>query len=47
MYSSEYTIKISSSGIVKGYLKNNVIHWDDIPYAKPPIGDLRWRLQKN
>ena len=32
----------SNSGIVSGYIKNNVIHWDDIPYAKPPIGNLRW-----
>ena len=45
LYSSEYTIE-SSSGIVKGYLKNNVIHWDDIPYAKPPVGDLRWRAPR-
>ena len=32
----------SSSGKASGYIKNNVVHWDDIPYAKPPIGDLRW-----
>ena len=24
-------------------MKNKVISWDDIPYAKPPIGELRWR----
>ena len=33
----------TSSGIVSGYIKNNVTHWDDIPYAKPPVGDLRWK----
>jgi para-nitrobenzyl esterase len=33
----------TSSGISHGYFKNNVISWDDIPYAKPPIGDLRWK----
>ena len=33
----------SSSGVIVGYEKNKVISWDDIPYAKPPIGELRWR----
>ena len=26
-----------------GYIKKNVIIWNDIPYAKPPIGKLRWK----
>ena len=38
---SEYKIQ-TASGISHGYVKNGVINWDDIPYAKPPIGDLRW-----
>ena len=33
----------TTSGISHGYFKNNVISWDDIPYAKPPIGYLRWK----
>lgn len=33
----------TSSGIVEGYKKGRVIYWDDIPYAKPPIGQLRWK----
>ena len=37
---NDYDIK-TSSGIVVGKIKNNVIYWDDIPYAKPPVGDLR------
>ena len=28
-----------------GLLKNKVVNWDDIPYAQPPVGDLRWWLQ--
>ena len=36
----------TASGISHGYVKNNVVNWDDIPYAKPPIGDLRWRAPK-
>ena len=42
IFGSEYKVQ-TSSGITNGYIKNNVVNWDDIPYAKPPIGDLRWR----
>jgi para-nitrobenzyl esterase len=37
----------TSSGIVKGYIKNKVINYDDIPYAKPPIGRLRWKAPRH
>jgi para-nitrobenzyl esterase len=33
----------TSSGTSKGFLMNGVVNWDDIPYAQPPVGDLRWR----
>ena len=36
----------TSSGKVQGYLENKVINYDDIPYAKPPIGDLRWKAPR-
>ena len=36
----------TSSGISIGYKSNNVMHWDDIPYAKPPIGELRWKAPR-
>jgi para-nitrobenzyl esterase len=36
----------TSSGISIGYSSNNVMHWDDIPYAKPPIGELRWKAPR-
>ena len=39
---ANYIIK-TSSGVSEGYLKNSIINWDDIPYAEPPIGDLRWK----
>ena len=42
---SEHKIQ-TASGISYGYVKNNVVNWDDIPYAEPPIADLRWRAPK-
>ena len=39
---SEYKIQ-TTSGISYGYIQKSVLNWDDIPYAQPPIGDLRWR----
>ncbi len=41
--SSDKSQIVTSSGIIEGIIKKNVILWDDIPYAKAPIGDLRWR----
>ena len=37
---------ITSSGITEGYLKNKIIKWDDIPYAEPPINELRWKAPR-
>ena len=41
LISDNYIVK-TSSGITKGYVSNNVINWDDIPYAKPPVNELRY-----
>ena len=37
---------VTSSGITEGYSKNNVTIWNDIPYAEPPIGSLRWKAPR-
>ena len=36
----------TTSGLTDGQLKNRVIHWNDIPYAQPPVGNLRWKAPK-
>ncbi|OUV40034.1 MAG: hypothetical protein CBC71_08520 [Rhodobacteraceae bacterium TMED111] len=45
MAMTDYKIE-TSSGTVHGYKKSRVLYWEDIPYAKPPIGDLRWKAPK-
>ena len=41
------SLKIStSSGVSQGKLSKNVITWEDIPYAIPPEGDLRWKAPR-
>ena len=41
----KYTVK-TSSGITKAVIKNRILYWNDIPYAAPPINDLRWRAPR-
>ena len=36
----------TSSGISQGTLNKNVVTWEDIPYAIPPEGDLRWKAPR-
>ena len=45
VHGSEYRVQ-TSSGVTYGYIQNNVVNWDDIPYAQPPIGNLRWMAPK-
>ena len=37
---------LTSSGITEGLINNRVVVWNDIPYAKPPLGDLRWKAPR-
>ena len=44
--SAEKYIVETDTGNIHGYVKHNVVNWDDIPYAQPPHGDLRWKAPK-
>ena len=44
----DLTVK-TSSGTVRGALSdinNSAVDWSDIPFAQPPVGDLRWRAPR-
>ena len=44
--SDEYKVK-TSSGISIGELNQGVVTWNDIPYAKAPINNLRWMAPRD
>lgn len=40
----EHTVRATvSSGVVEGFTRNGVNRWRSIPYARPPVGPLRFR----
>jgi para-nitrobenzyl esterase len=41
-----FSIK-TSSGIVNGVLSKKVVTWHDIPYAEPPVDELRWHAPRS
>ncbi len=45
LHSENYQIS-TSSGLTEGIKKNKVIVWEDIPYAQPPINNLRWKAPR-
>lgn len=36
------TVVHTRSGVVRGISFDGVRAWRGIPYARPPVGDLRW-----
>ena len=45
MSNADYEV-VTQSGIVDGYKKKNILYWDDIPYAQPPVKELRWKAPR-
>ncbi len=39
----DQTIRMTKYGAIQGMNEEGVFVWKGIPYAQPPIGDLRWR----
>ena len=37
----------TTSGFIKGHKEKGVISWSNIPYAKAPIADLRWKAPRS
>jgi para-nitrobenzyl esterase len=37
----------TSSGIASGIKNSGVISWNNIPYAEPPVEDLRWKAPRD
>jgi len=44
---SGHPIVTTAFGDVKGYLSDDIMIWKAIPYAKPPVGDLRWKAPED
>ena len=40
---SSLLVRPTQYGQVKGSVKNSIIAWYNIPYAQPPVGDLRFK----
>ena len=46
MSNTKQTVVNTKSGKVEGYYKDNLYVFKGIPYAAPPVGDLRWMPPK-
>ncbi len=46
LLASSLTVISTTSGEVTGIRKNKVVLYEDIPYAQPPVLDLRWKAPR-
>ena len=47
LVADENLIVETTSGISNGIVKKGVITWHDLPYAEPPIEELRWKAPRD
>ena len=40
---SQSVLANTENGQVRGFMANGISYYRGIPYAKPPVGELRWR----
>ena len=48
LYEKKFQVQ-TSSGVVNNDLGTSdleIVMWQDIPFAQPPVGDLRWRAPR-
>ncbi len=45
---ADLTVKTSSGNVTgaRSDINNGAVDWSDIPFAQPPVGDLRWRAPR-
>ena len=45
---ADFTVKTSSGNVTgaRSDINNGAVDWSDIPFAQPPVGDLRWRAPR-
>src|SRR4051794_23473630 len=41
---SAHKVIVTEAGAVQGVVSNGVLEFKGIPYAAPPIGELRWKM---
>ncbi len=41
------TIVRTDYGKLEGFVNQEVLVWKGVPYAKPPVGDLRWKAPED
>eukprot|EP01083_Nonionella_stella_P207742 754373_1 len=47
VYNADPTMVTTQYGPIQGTIHGSVVAFQSIPYAKPPVGDLRWTMPQS